>query len=302
VKSLSLISCALISVLFSGCGVQNQSVENHPPVIRRDLVSFATTYGSFKVNQVSVFLWPAGLTEDQTEELVATVNGASLASDPFMVKAATLGVEAQGLQTQWDQISCVDHYAVLQPGQDPMDIDTVNEWKSDTDIPDQKARGERDTCQANQTRRQAIPAEQDAARQSALPYLNKIINAIDPDPQHPVNSKALDVAGTHISINRDGANNTVNLSLGNFLVPGYSPSTSNGQIKNAAYSLNLKVLSFDVDDVDDAKKPTGLTYHFALERGPDHGPLARFAGEMDLMNGSVIVRYGSSRIDAFPPQ
>ncbi len=295
-KRLSL----LLSILFSACGVQNQSVESHPPVIHRDLVSFATTYGSFKVNQVSAFLWPAGLTEDQTQELVATVNGASLAADPFMVQGAILGAENQNLQVQWDQISCVSKYAVLQPGQDPVDVDTVTEWKKD--VAGEKSQGELALCIANQARRQTIPAEQDAARKSAIPFLAKIVLAIDPDADHPVNSRALDVTGTRISITQDHGIVTAAVSLGNFLIAGYNPSTSNGKITNAGYDSNLKVLSFDVADVDAKKNETALLYHFALERGPDHGPLARFTGDMNLMSGSSIVRYGSSRIDAFPPQ
>lgn len=291
----------LLVLLVSGCGVSNQHVDNVPPVIHRDLVQFGVTYGAFKVNQVSVFLWPANLSEDQAQEMVRTVNGASEAADPFMVKAAILGAEAAELQTQWDQISCVDKYAVLQPGQDPMDVDTVTEWKTDKDVTDPAAQKERDTCESNQTRRQQIPAEQDAARQSAMPFLAKIMLTIDPDQTHIENSKALDVTGTRITLNATGA---PTVSLGNFLYAGYNPSTSSKKfpIQNANYDANLHVLSFDVPEVDSTLAPTGNVYHFAIERGNDHGPLARFTGDMNLMNGSKIVRYGSARIDAFPPQ
>lgn len=287
---------ALIAVLVSGCGVSTQHVDNTPPVIHRDLVQFGVTFGTFKVNQVSVFLWPANLSEEKAQDLVRTVNAASEAADPFMVKAAVLGVEAARLQAQWDQISCIEKYAILQPGQDPIDVDQVTEWKADKDVADPK---ELKMCEENQTRRLAIPEEQDAARQSALPYLAKIMLAIDPDQQHIENSKALDVTGTRITLNEDGA---PSVSLGNFLVPGYSPSVANGKIQNAKYDVKLRVLSFDVPEVDASLQPTGLTYHFAMERGNDHGPLARFTGDMNLMDGSKIVRYGSARIDAFPPQ
>jgi len=290
----------LLSVLLvSGCGVSNQHVDNTPPVIHRELVQFAVSYGTFKVNQVSVFLWPANLTEDQAQEMVRTVNGASEAADPFMVKAAILGAEAGALQTQWDQISCIDKYAVLQPGQDPIDVDTVTEWKTDKDVTDPAAQKERDTCEYNQARRQQIPVEQDAARKAALPYLAKIMLTIDPDQQHIQNSKALDVTGTRITLNAVGR---PDVSLGNFLVPGYNPSTSNGKIRHAAYDSNLHVLSFDVPEVDANLQQTGNVYHFALERGNDHGPLARFTGDMNLIAGATILRYGSARIDAFPPQ
>jgi hypothetical protein len=290
---------ALIALLVSGCGVSTQHVENKPPVIHRDLVQLAVTYGTFKVNQVSVFLWPANLTEEKAQELVRTVNSASEAADPFMVKAAILGAEAAGLQIQWDQISCIEKYAVLQPGQDPIDVDQVTEWKADKDVPDKAQQVERDLCVQNQTRRLAIPAEQDAARQSALPFLAKIMLAIDPDQTHIENSKALDVTGTRITLHADSA---PSVSLGNFLFPGYGPSVENGKILNASYDPSVHVLSFDVPDVDANLEPTGLMYHFAMERGNDHGPLARFTGDMNLMNGSKIVRYGSARFDAFPPQ
>jgi hypothetical protein len=287
---------ALFSLLLAGCGVATQHVDNVPPIVHRDLVQFGVTYGSFKVNQVSVFLWPEGLSEDRAQELVRTVNGASEAADPFMVKVAVLGVEDGELRAQWEQIACVDKYAVLQPGQDPIDVDTVTEWKADKDVENPK---ELKACEDNQTRRQVIVEEQDTARSAALPYLAKIMLAIDPDQQHITNTKNLDVTGTRITLN---ANSAPNVSLGNFLVPGYSPSTSNGKITGAAYDANLRVLFFDVPEVDSSLKETGLVYHFALERGPDHGPLARFTGDMNLMDGSHVVRYGSSRIDAFPPQ
>lgn len=293
-KRLGLLFCSL----FVGCGVTNQQVESHPPVIHRDLVSFAMTYGTFKVDQASAFLWPAGLSEDETQALVAKINGASLAADTFMVQAAILGAEEQELQKQWESTSCIEKYAILQPGQDPVDVDKVMEWKA----ADPNNPHELELCQTNQARRQAIPAEKDSAVRSARPYLDKIISAIDPDPKHPVNSKALEPKGTRISLNEDGS---VSVALANFLEAGFNPSTSNGQIINAKYNSNLKVLSFDVpnrhvNDKDYAGNDKGNVYRFAIERGPDNGPLARFTGDMNLFDNGTLIRYGSARFDAFP--
>lgn len=287
----------LALILLAGCSVGTQTVANHPPVIHKDIVQFGTTYGSFKVNQVSVFLWPANMTEDETAAIVAKINGASLQADPYMVDAAKLGVEASKLSAAWDGASCIDKYAVLEPGQDPMDVDTVTAWKADKDVSNPS---ELKMCQDNQARRKEIPALQDKDRQAALPFLSTILTAIDPDPAHPVNTRALDVTGTRIAINADG---TVYVSLGNFLIPGNNPSTSNGMIRAASYIPSLKVLLFATPEIDAKGSPTGLIYTFALERGPDNGPLARFVGDMNLIDGSgKIVRYGSARIDAFPPQ
>ena len=287
----------LLVLLLSGCGVSTQHVDNVPPKIHRDLVQLGVEFGSFPVLNASAFLWPKDLTEDQVEDLVKRVNSASEAADPFFVKATVLGVENSTLDAQFTQLSCVEKYAVLQPDQDPMDVEHVSEWKKIDKDADKQAADELSTCETNQSRRDEIVPELTAAQQGAAPYVDAIDRAIDPDQQNKVNNRNIKVRSLALNA---GAAPTI--ALGGFEVSGYNPSTDNGLIQNASYDMNLHVLSFDVPEVDSKKVATGNMYHFALERGNDHGPLARFTGDMNLMNGAKILRYGSARIDAFPPQ
>ncbi len=302
---------AWLALFVSGCGVSTQHVDNTPPKLHPELVQLSVEYGTFEVLNASAFLWPKDLTEDQAQVLVRTVNSASEAADPFFIQATVLGAETKLLQAQWDQVACVDKYAVLGPDEDPMDVSHVNEWKKIDKAVDPKAADEVSDCEKNQSRREEIVPQLAAAQQGAAPYVDQIDRAIDPDPQNKQNSKTIKIR--NLTLSADAA---PMVSLGGFTVSGYNPSTENQLIQNAAYDAKLNVLTFDVFEVDDNKVQTGNFYHFALERGNDHGPLARFTGDMNLMQGEVetteagkkiirgisILRYGSARIDAFPPK
>lgn len=298
----TLIVLSGLSLAVAACSVPSDHVDNSPPTIHKDLVSFSTTFGAYQLALTSAFLWPQ-VSEDEVARLVKTVNGASMKADPLFAKGAVMLVESQKLQAQWDSIDCVRNYAVLGPDDDPdIGVDHVSAWQTPKD---DKGTQEIPKCQANQTRREELKAELADNNTQIAPYINAINVAIDPDQTHVENSKSLNYRGSRLSILQDEATGqiTVSVKLSQFLNGGYSPSTDNGQITNATYDVSLRSLSFDVADVDVAGRPTGLVYKFVLERGPNNGPLASFRGDMNLRTpGGAILRYGSARIDGFPPQ
>lgn len=311
-RSISTAVATLIALAgLSSCGVRSVPVENRPPVLNKDLVQFDVTYGKFTPNFASVFLWP-DLQEAEMAAMVAKVSGASNKADPFLLDSAVLTREIDQMTAQWSTLQCAANHGELQPGDDPDFMDYVSAWKEAKDVTDAK---ELALCQKNQSVRQADVTKRDANNIAASPFLQDITLSIDPDQSNIQNTKTLDATRTSIEILRDETGLVIHITLGGFLNSQNNPTTdlSDEQLADPAivakrlitdvsYNEEFRNLKFTVSDVDKAGQPTGNLYKFALERTIDHGPIARFTGEMNLVSPSgAILRYGMGRIDAFIP-
>ncbi len=320
-----LILLASAYAFTSACSVNSETVDNRPPVVHTDLVSFSTASGSFGLPNAqgefglqltSVFLWPENLSEDQAAELVKSINGTSMKADPLFAKLSYILRDKNELQGEWDQTGCISKYADVPPDYDPEIDGGVKQWK----VPpanDQKSISDIQLCIANQDRRSKVESQQNDLRVQLSPLLNEISKDIDPDQTRIVNAKTLDAPSSRLSfiLGADGAV-SVHVKLGGFLFSNYSPSTdvtdqATGlpQITNATYGPRLHLLSFDVPEVDGTKNAdgslhkTGLVYKFRVERAPNIGLIASFRGDMNLYNSAgQIIRYGTARIDGFPPK
>lgn len=276
----------------AGCGVKHEGVENKPPQIEHDAKVFDVAYGEFKVSLASVFFYPDNYTDQQTTDLVTAIRADSRVVTANLATIANLKPKIDGLRAQWNQIDCVTKYAVLGPNDDPMDVDTVTSWKADKDVADATALKEMQACKDNQSLRQALSVKYDAAKHDFAQKSDEVSHLLDTDINHPVNSQTIDFAHIQLRINAD---NSVVLSLPQLMTPGFSPSTSNGEIINAIYDPHLKLLKFDV------LMPTQTYLHFELERMADMGNFGGFTGAMNLMNRQTIVRNGQAVIYFTPP-
>ena len=112
----NLIVLSMTALTLSACGVKTEYAANNPPVIHKNLVSFALPFGEFEFAlPPSAFLYPAGLTEDQAESMVRTMSSNSMIAEKYFGRNAELQDAAKPLADEWDALDCVRKYAVLGP-------------------------------------------------------------------------------------------------------------------------------------------------------------------------------------------
>jgi hypothetical protein len=282
----------VLSVLVVGCSVQKTPVPSRPPDITGNNEVFETEYGSIvqfglgPLDSVSVFLWPAGLTEEQARESVRTVNRASNTIDDF----TQLMVETKILQATFQARQCE---TALQNPPEPVE-------------PGQPGYDEYTARLQNYMICQKIAA--DIA--TNLPKIVEMENAKTVDKARmdivrtvgPQNFKAITNQGSSLSILEVDGRMQVNITFADFLFAGYSPSTSlleddPKRIRNVVYIPSRRILMFDVPEVDQNLNLTGAVYKFALERSRDFVGMARFKGDVNVVsaNGSLL-RTGSTQI------
>jgi hypothetical protein len=290
------LSCVLSILGLSACSVKQERVKNEPPVIQKNVQPFATSFGNFPITQASVFLWPAGMSEEQAQSIVRQVNAASLEVDNISLELTAMNEETTKLLAKWTEQACVEKWSAEY---DEFE-EQVNSWKTSENPDEQKLIK---ACADNQERRKAITGEI-APKAAAVGALSeKVDRLVDPDPNKIENKKSIRMATSLLEILETDAGVKVNVKLDGFLSPTYSPSTENGQILNANFDINRRLLSFMVPEVNADNQPTGLIYVFLMERAPDLGQRARFSGDVRIVDqAGKILRYGSVRFDTVRPQ
>lgn len=286
--------CALSLLGITACSVKQERVSNEPPVIAKGIQPFGTAFGSFVINQASVFMWPDKLSEEEIRQLVRKVKAASLKVDAIKFDLMALDVEARKLSVAWESQECV---AKWSSEYDEFE-EQVTGWKS-SEIPEEQAAIK--ACTDNQTRRLKI-VEEIAPKAAAIGALSEEVDRlIDPNPEKPENKLSINDKTSILEIKDTGESIAVNMKLSAFQYPSFNPSTENGQIVGASFDLARRLLSFAIPEVNAELNPTGRMFVFLLERSPDQKGMARFTGDIRLMDGDKIVRYGSGQFDTVAP-
>lgn len=287
--------CCAFSLLGAfGCSVKQERVSNEPPVIEKGIQPFATAFGAFPIQQASVFLWPAGLSEGEAQVLVRKVKSASLKVDAIKFELMALDVEARKLAADWVSQECVEKWA---SDYDEFE-EQVNGWKT-SEIPEEQAAITK--CIGNQDRRHKI-GDEIAPKAAAIGVLaEEVDRLIDPNPEKLENKISINDKTSVIEINESDAGVVVNLKMSGFISAANNPSTENGQITGATFDIGRRLLSFSIPELGTDGAATGRVYVFLLERAPDRKGMARFTGDIRLMQGETILRYGSAQFDTVAP-
>lgn len=316
--------------LFAGCSAAERTVVNEPPAMPENVSSFQVEYGKLVPASITAFYWPDGMTEEQMREAARKVRAASLKIDEIVQKSTMIQkVEIPKLEGAFNAETCVEDWAAESGTIEGSSVAWVTAWKTLTPVnavgpvseedphyPDYvkyqeyvTKKKKLDGCQANQTQREGLlnwlktaSGEMDQAKLT-------IALTIDKDPTHPENMKTVSVNGTEIVL-KDGADGTTaDVTLKDFMLPGYSPSSQTAdsplKVYSASYIAGRKLLVFGVPELAPNPTPgpnaqpyvpTGAIIECALERGPDFLGMARFSGEMRLKKDGAMLRYGSITI------
>jgi hypothetical protein len=305
-------------LVLSACSIDHTAVKNQPPVLEKNVGAYASEFGRLQAKSVSVFFWPEGLNEEQSRVAARTVKEQSLKIDQILTKKAGFGqlelafVKQQCLESWSSEVTpsganvpWVTQWKTLEPVQP---VGPVTE--SDAGFPEYKKYREYlalkqnlDQCMANQVQRQSmfkwVAQESVVEMQTASVIIGRVV---DPETfPKQVNYKSVKAEGSIFVIAPSASTSAVQVTLRDFTVAGYSPSTENGEglnnvVSSATYSVPFHLLSFVVPEVNADGSTTGATYQFNLERGPDFLTMARFEGEVALVRGGQVVRKGSASI------
>lgn len=305
----------------AGCSVENRTVLNEPPQIPTNVASSDARpqFGVLTPKSITIFYWPEGQTEEQRRVASRKVTAASIKIDTIAFRAMEYQRAVPGLEYKFTELNCIEDWADPDHVYRGQRVDRVEKWKTldpvaevppvgamDPRYPDyvkyREYLGKKqvlDACIANQTQResmmswlQAAPAEQQAAE-------IEVAATIDKDPTRPVNMKTVSAVGSSIVLQPEGNGPTAVVTLKDFMVPGYSPSTdaADGQPKvyQASYIASRKLLTFGIPEIvldvsSGSVNPSGAIIECALERGPDLSGMARFSGEIKLKDktGKVL--------------
>jgi hypothetical protein len=287
------ILISTLSILVVGCSVQKSKVPLRPPSITGNNEVFEMEYGSITrfglgpIDSISVFLWPEGLNEEQARQSVRTVNRASNKIDEF----TALVVETKIMQATFQMRQCETALqnpptpvAQGEPGYEEylaalQNFQVCQKISNDISV--------------------NLPKIVEMERAQVVDQAKTDI-AMTVGPQ---NFKIVNNAGSSLSISEvEGAAPRVDVTLADFLVPGYSPSTNLEEddmkrIRNVIYIPSRRVLMFDVPEVDLNLNLTGAFYRFAMERSRDFVGMARFKGDVNLISSDgALLRTGSVQI------
>jgi len=304
----------------TACSVQNRTVANNPPEIKRGLSTFDTDFGTLSPESISIFLWPEW-NEEEAREKVRLVKGASRELDRLLQTGHEMKEKKTVLEGEWSVKQCVVKWAAnLGEDDDPDLIDHVTKWKVLEPVPEVAPVPETDPmyadyrkyqeylasatslreCQNNQDQRDQLQplmdknASTDQAEQQDI-----IFKTIDPTYPTQVNYKSVDPKGSKIVL-RPGSEGSVEITLKSFLRPGNLQSTFSegpGRIEAATYDFSTKLLKFSVPEIDEEGQQTGAMYEFKMERAPDFLGKARFAGDVKLTRGGQVLRHGSAKFE-----
>lgn len=303
----------------AACSVQNRTVANNPPEIKRGLSTFDTDFGTLSPESISIFLWPEW-SEEEAREKVRLVNGASRELDRLVQEFHDVMGKKNALETEWNTEKCIVKWADLGEDDDPDLMDRVTKWKvldlvsevppvpeTDPRYADYRKYQEYlvstaalGKCKKNQDARDQLQSSMDEnASTKQAEQQGLILKTIDPTFPEQVNYKLVDPKGSKIVL-KPGSEGSVEITLKNFLRPGNLQSTFSegpGQIEDATYDSSTKLLKFSVPEIGEDGQLTGARYEFKMERTPDFLGKARFAGDVKLTRGGTILRHGSAKFE-----
>lgn len=314
---MNAISISMMTALLTvSCSVKDRSVVNEPPVIKKGLVKHDTDFGSFDMESVTLFYWPEGLNEQEAQSLVRTVNSASNELDEVQGKLIDNLIRLNSLEETFTD--CKLKYAdpdtngdgVVDKKDKRVDkLKTIKRWivldAADPEYAVKKA--EMEKCQQDQEDLESLPKINEQLLSTDIPRLGGIIyKTIDPGyPEKIENSKSVNAKESTLSIQPSENGLVVDVTFKDFIHKGHTVSTEiqgPGQIRDASYNPETKLLKFSIPELNADGQPTGSHLEFYLERGPnikhpEAGSLARFKGDVKLVKDGQVLRYGSAKLD-----
>ena len=308
--------CLALEISLSGCGAKSHQVKNQPPVINFSEKPYSVEYGTFNVKSISLFYWPEE-SEDQIEVAARNIKTSADTIDGYLTKQAQFTVLVSGFV----KLQCLQTFALQTQDQLGSPIPWVIQWKPLPEIvavapvpeDDPQYQNYQDylkalasqkllaDCQDNQAKRMPLfkwLATEGAAQ--AMAAKAAIADAVDP-VKPAVNMLSATADGSTITITATPQGPQVDVTIQDFIMKGYSPSTKPSSvmpaaIAGAAFIPDRRLLVFGVADAS-----TGGKRHFevALERGPDFLGMARFSGQFSLVDSNKqVLRIGSISITA----
>ncbi len=314
--------CALVLIsVITACGAKSHQVASKPPVFDFSQKPYSVEYGTVAVQSIAIFYWPDE-SEAQLEVAARTIKTSADVLDGVARKK----IEFANLAGGFVKLECVQNFALATQDQPGSPVPWIVAWKVLPDlvvvnpVPEGDSNYENyqnylklqaahklfEYCQDNQAKR--MPLFQwlatTGARQEQEANL-AIAKSVDPTFPNQVNMQSATAAGTTIKIASTPEGPKVDVTIQDFLVKGYSPSTEaqltpNGPTRPAIFGAmflsDRRLLVFGIAEIGADRKPTGRHFEIKLERGPDFVGMARFSGAIDLMDGKTILRTGSMSI------
>ncbi len=306
---------ALAALVAFGCSAKQRSVVSRPPQIPNRVSKLEKEVGRLSPESISVFLWPPFRNESDMTDTFATVNGASDSIDKLTTQIVVLMKQNGGLRVQFAQMGCWNFTTQVSKPENHFEL--VTDWKT-ANTPEEAVQIQ--ACKVKQDERLPIMGEIGRLKTVEIAKHGLIIReTVNRDGNQNFRSPSSDDTKQSYFLLRSSSNGIgVKVMLFGFAGMGIKQSTDEGEstqvngtdnarIRDAAYDMTLKSLSFKVPEfVKTIQKAadgtdtevfveTGI-YEFTMERS-DFVVWARFEGNVtytSLINGEV--RTGSVSI------